>query len=703
MRKFLFILVALFSINTIAAKQVSENEATIIASKFFNTSKGQNLPKSSTTRVSLAHEFKSGNATLMYAFNNGYDSYVLVSGDDTVIPVLGYSDKGQFDYNTLPANARAWFDMYAQMIKSIREGKSNPIKTYSSATSVEPLIETKWNQDYPYWNLTPKVNRNPCYTGCPATAMAQIAYYHKWPVASSGEVDYVTESMGIPIKAELNTTFDWANMTPTYDQNSTETSCNAVAELMREIGYAMEMDYTDEGSGSTQRYIAKAIVNNLGYDKGLRIHYAGTHEEEDWVEMLKEELNEKRPILYCGYTPLQEGHAFVCDGYDTDGLFHINWGWGGISDGYFVITSLDPESQGLGGAESGAGFNTGQLAIMSIQKPVENSIVIPYTLLYENGIMDISETSIDITFEDLGNAGYGDFEGALCSKLISEKGTVVMEFVLVENLNCRVYEANKIPLSIPLEIFSTLEDGNYAFYLYTVDSNETEVEIETSINPFAFNKEGDVFTSLFQRQLDIILEHRNGSIEIIDDIAYFHADIINLTGIEEGEEEEDDEEGNDEDDELEATNEGEGDDEDESEGEETEDFVYNGQIAFLIYNSDDESAMSFASQEISIEPGQSIKLQFSFSVANLPDGEYYLEMHSEDGSEINPTKAPEFYFEINRDPVSINKVELDNSNRIVNVVAIDGRIIKQNVKASEASQDLAPGVYFIGNKKVFIK
>ena len=703
MRKFLLILVALFSINTIAAKQVSENEATIIASKFFNTSKGQNLPKSSTTRVSLAHEFKSGDATLMYAFNNGYDSYVLVSGDDTVIPVLGYSDKGQFDYNTLPANARAWFDMYAQMIKSIQEGKSNPINTYSSTTSVDPLIETKWNQDYPYWNYTPTVNGNQCYTGCPATAMAQIAYYHKWPVASTGEVDYVTESKKIHIQATLNTTFDWANMTPTYDQNSSEASCNAVAELMREIGFAMEMDYTDEESGSDQIHMAKAIVNNLGYDKGLRILYAETYEEEDWVEILKEELNENRPILYCGYTPQEEGHAFVCDGYNTDGLFHINWGWGGLSDGYFVITSLDPESQGLGGADSGAGFNLGQLALIGLQKPVENSVAIPYTIVYENGLMDITETTIDLTFEELGNAGYENFEGALCSKLISEDESVVMEFVLVENLNCPVYEANNIELSIPLEIFSALEDGNYAFYLYTVDSNKTKVEIETSIDPFAFNKEGDVFTSLFQRQLDIILEHRNGSIEIIDNIAYFHADIINLTGIEEGEE---GEEGEDEDDdelEAEATNEGEGEGDDESEGEETEDFVYNGQIAFLIYNSDDELAMSFATQEVSIEPGQGIKLQFAFSVANLPEGEYYLEMHSEDGSEINPTKAPEFYFEINRDPVSINKVELDNSNRIVNVVAIDGRIIKQNVKASEASQDLAPGVYFIGNKKVFIK
>lgn len=673
MKKILFVLIALLSINSISAKQVSENEAASIASEFFHSGKGQNASKLKAMNVSLAHEFKSDDTTLMYAFNNGLDGYVLVAGDDAIVPVLGYSDNGQFDYNTLPANARSWFEMYAQMIKSIKDGKSKAIKTYPSPTSVEPLIVTKWNQDYPYWNLTPKVNGNQCLTGCPATAMAQIAYYHQWPVASEGHVDYVTESMKIHIEAELNTTFDWANMTPTYDQNSSEVSCNAVAELMREIGYAMEMDYTDDMSGQDQGHIAKGIVEHLGYDKGLRIRYAETHEEEEWVEMLKEELDAKRPILYCGFTALQEGHAFVCDGYDTDGLFHINWGWGGVSDGYFVITSLDPEAQGLGGADSGAGFNNGQLAVMSIQKPVEDSVAIPYTLVYSDGKMKVTEETIDLTLEEFGNAGYGDFEGALCCDIVTPYESVVKQFLLVEHIELPMNEASNISFSIPLQEISDLEDGNYALYLYTYDSNDSKVELETGIDPFVFNKNGDVITSLFKSPVNIVLEHRNGKVEVEDDVAYFCAEIINVTEMEEVGED----------------------------GGESEDLVYKGQIIFVIYNSVDDLVETFATEEITLEPGQGAKLQLNFSVAELPDGKYHIEMLCRDATEINPTNAPELYFEINRG--SVNEVDFNDPNRVVDVVAVDGRIIKQNVKVSEASQDLAPGVYIVGNKKVVIK
>ena len=244
MKKLIVLLIACLSIHTIVAKQVSENEATLIANEFFKTSNVKKNPKSKMFNVALAHEFKSADATLMYAFNNGLDGYVLVAGDDAVTPILGYSDNGQFDYNTLPDNARAWFNMYAEMIKSIKAGKLGSIKTYSTATSVDPLIVAEWNQDYPYWNYTPQIEGNQSYTGCPATAMAQIAYYHKWPVSSIGEVNYVTTTKRINISAQLNTTFDWGNMTPTYDENSSEASCHAVAELMRDIGYAMACSIT---------------------------------------------------------------------------------------------------------------------------------------------------------------------------------------------------------------------------------------------------------------------------------------------------------------------------------------------------------------------------------------------------------------------------------------------------------------------------
>ena len=124
MKKILLLLLALFSIHSINAKQISENEAAEIARNFFKTNSSGGITKSDV-RVSLAHEFKADEATLMYAFNTGNNGYVLVSGDDQIVPVLGYTENGLFDYNTLPDNARTWFDMYTKMIKSSQPKKTN--------------------------------------------------------------------------------------------------------------------------------------------------------------------------------------------------------------------------------------------------------------------------------------------------------------------------------------------------------------------------------------------------------------------------------------------------------------------------------------------------------------------------------------------------------------------------------------------------
>lgn len=501
MRKIFTLVIALLSISSMMAMPVTEQEATTIAQKFFMTGRGSKAPIKDASKVKLAYEFQSDDATLMYAFNNGKDGYVLVSGDDSITPVLGYSDEGAFEYDALPPNARAWFDMYIEMIKSVKEGKSSPFKTYPSATSVEPLIDAEWNQGFPYWNSTPLDEGKQSYTGCPATAMAQIAYYHKWPVKSQGSIDYVTDSKGIHVSAELNTTYDWDNMLPKYDKNSSEVSQNAVAELMRDLGYAMYMDYTNNGSGSTQNLIAYAIVHNFGYDKGVRILYATNYEEEYWANLLQVELSAGRPILYCGYTKNQEGHAFVCDGYDNEGLYHINWGWGGVSNGYFLITSLDPDSQGMGGAASGAGFNVGQLAIMGIQKPVEGSLSIPYSMLFTSNKVEVINGNINITIDEFVNGGYEDFVGALWCDLVAEDGSVADSFNLIPKIEVPVFNQTDLKVFIEKEDLSSFADGKYVFDLYTIDANGQRVTLETRVNPMIIRKTGDDISVVYHKEI----------------------------------------------------------------------------------------------------------------------------------------------------------------------------------------------------------
>ena len=1003
MRKFFTLLVALLSISSAMANPVSEKEATTIAKKFFLTGRGAKAPIKDASKVVLAYEFQSDDATLMYAFNNGTDGYVLVSGDDSITPVLGYSDSGEFDYDALPANARAWFDMYAEKIKSVKEGKSAPFKNYPSASSVEPMIVAKWNQDYPYWNNTPLDEGEQSYTGCPATAMAQIAYYHKWPVKSEGRVDYQTITKNISISAELNTTFDWDNMLPTYDENSPEVSCSAVAELMRDLGYAMKMDYTSVGSGSTQDKIAYAIVNNFGYDEGMRILYAHYYDDEDWANLLQVELSAGRPILYCGATVNNEGHAFVCDGYDMDGLFHINWGWGGMSDGYFVITSLDPQSQGLGGAASGAGFNKNQMAFVGIQKPVENTVVAPYTLMYTACGLEVRDVALNFTFEDLINGGYGVFEGDLWFDIIASDNTVVKSVDLVEEMVVEVFEGFTFEMPIDKdECVSMLADGQYIIDFYTIDTNGTRVALETRVNPLMINKSGDKITVIYYDEIvpeAFEIERKkatkttseyaftfaisnensiafNGEIGLLysaepddsglatsgpisGDIApvevsiepgetktisipsgplpnhmdyqlslltegvtvrdnnfsftsagyapiefrdakvvrdnqghySLSAKIVNISG--EGETYDDvisctmltefsaievyksssdkitltpgesanmsiniDTKDIDYGDyrvvlnyfdngvetimypaeenfisfvymstpQLRADNfsmicydiipskgyyEFSYDITNESdqyyEGElyvsyrtynsELSDYVtdktpnkkvviapgktvsithssvleelqfglvyefeildasnkaiannkfevqmpeshslehrnanvelidnsvidfyavicnfmdseavpepYQGEIVFEIYTEDDQLAAAFEIQELTIPYQQYVELHFQFSVEGLPDGVYYIQMKTADGTIIYPAKAPEMYFEMGES--AVEGIEAEDPDKLVNVVSVDGRIIKQNVKASEATQGLAPGLYLVGKKKVYVK
>ena len=318
---------------------ISVSEALLIAQEFMMQ---QGIDFTPDTRIrGTGHSEELG----YFVFNGERQTgYVIVCADDrVVIPVLGYAESGSFDYDQLPPNAKAWMDGYTMAIKSLDESapaasRQRMLKTY---VGVEPLIETRWGQGAPYNQQCPLLNGQRTVAGCSATAMAQIMYYHQWPAKGKGSISYTWDSAGKRLSRSFaSSTYNWNAMSLTYGDGSTTAQKNAVAQLMRDCGYAQQMDYGTSGSSSYPANVPAALTTYFDYDKNtVRLVSRGTDDDE-WESMLRDELDNRRPVFYAGYG--SGGHAFVCDGYDQSGYFHFNFGWNGAADGYFTLTSITP-------------------------------------------------------------------------------------------------------------------------------------------------------------------------------------------------------------------------------------------------------------------------------------------------------------------------------------------------------------------------
>lgn len=337
---------------------------------------------------------RSTSAPYYYIFNaSGGKGYVMVSGDDRILPVLGYSTDGAFDPANIPANMQGWFEGYEKQIDYVlsQPGVMQPATTANLRSRdafpdhIDPMIKTEWYQEAPYNDLCPMDGNARSMTGCVATAISQILYYHKWPEKGQGQITYHAKTIDRDISVNFEDyTFDWANMTEQYDSTSTAAQNKAVAELMYAAGTACEMNYSSAGSGAKMILIADALTTYLGYDENVYCKIRDYYSSSEWIKVIKTELTAKRPVIYNAQS-FTVGHSFICDGYDKDGLYHINWGWEGLYDGYFQLDILNPYydyDAGIGG------FSYLQDIIIGIQKPTSGSTKPEGALLQYN--MDLS-------------------------------------------------------------------------------------------------------------------------------------------------------------------------------------------------------------------------------------------------------------------------------------------------------------------------
>ena len=438
-----------------------------------------------TAPVEIAYtQMQVDNEPAVYVFN-GEDGFVLVSAEDDARAILGYSDHGRFDATDMPENMQFWLQMYADELaskptSSLKGRVQRRIAAHAQATypTISPILgEVEWGQDEPYNNLCPTVGGERSVTGCVATAISQIMYVHKYPTKGTGSKTYTTESHGLQLNVNFGaTTYDWGNMLPYYKNNYNSTQANAVATLMYHVGVAADMDYAPDGSGAISSAALAAITEYFGYNKSIHVLPKDFMKEETVLQTVASDLQEGRPVYISGSTVNQEGHAFVCDGMQSDGYLHINWGWNGSGNGYFALSALDPENQGTGGSASDLAFTEGVCLYTNIKPTVggEAMPLITVDKLTRTSSDAINKTTaVGFSLDAFTSTGIATAAGMLTYFIYNNAGEVVNKVKIgTFELDPGYCYTNAINISQKLP--SNLAQGDYELEIRYIDDNDKD-------------------------------------------------------------------------------------------------------------------------------------------------------------------------------------------------------------------------------------
>lgn len=454
-------------------KQISQNAALSAARKYSRT--GQVAPAKNL------RSDKTNNAPY-YAFNLE-QGYVIVSGDDEMTELVGYAENGFFDAENVPPQMQLWLDGYAEYVAAVQSGKAKARKILlsdSPSVVVEPLVTTKWNQDAPFNNFAPEYtddnnNTQRCATGCAATAMAQIMKFHNWPEQGVGHYSYEHRSFGTISSNFSEHVYDWTNMIDRYNNGEySNVQADAVALLMKDCGVSLNMNYGPVSGASIYSY-TPAFKNYFRYSSRT-VNRSGC-ETAEFTKIITDELQEGRPIIYCG-TGEDGGHAFVVDGYDTNYFLHVNWGWGGYSDGYFDMNYMDPAGLGIGGGSGAFKWNQGIVLARPLKDGVE-----PYEFIQQlcfvlfndvqGGIFCEQEMpankgdDVTILLRNTANLSGESFFGSLNVGVFDNSGALVTmgNEERIENNNGELLEfqsGSLYSVDLPMTLNTAgIADGNY--------------------------------------------------------------------------------------------------------------------------------------------------------------------------------------------------------------------------------------------------
>jgi len=449
-----------------------------------------------TASINLRTIVENEMLTMIGSEDNGF---VIVPNDDVFPPVIGYSREA-FS-SDMPSGLNWYLDAAEESMKEILASDVR-YKTIAPPSdfpeSLDPFLTSTWDQGNPYNKLCPGGNGTSSRlypTGCVATALAQIMYYHKYPEVGIGDHQYSFKpqsGVGKIIYANFGEThYDWDNMIDDYSKGYTDEQANAVATLMLHCGVAVEMGYTPSGSGSYGQEACLGIKKFFGYNKNARLYTRDYYSAELWMEMIFKELNLKQPIYYNGVSEGSGGHAFVIDGYDKDGFVHVNWGWGGKSDGFFDIALLNP---------SGSSFSKSQGMILGMCKP---DVDIPYesqVVASELGFIFSGTSTKRVTISGtIYNAAAEKFYGTIACVLENSENTIVLK--TEENLTLQPITGGQwftTNLSLKSNNLSSIPDGTYRLFVGSKTADDTRWQLvrpkEGEICSYIVVKNGDDVT-----------------------------------------------------------------------------------------------------------------------------------------------------------------------------------------------------------------
>ncbi|MCC8036524.1 MAG: C10 family peptidase [Bacteroidales bacterium] len=388
--------------------------------------------------LKLAYTATEQDINTCYIFNRGVNNgFLVLAADDEVTPILGYSEQGMIDPDNMPLPLKDYLEEIGREIAwaANNPGAVSPKAPSLDEPSIEPICKTLWDQDAPYNDMCPVVNGSTSVTGCAATAMAQVMKVQNWPVTGSGSNSYswTVNSITYNISSDFSAhTYDWTNMLDSYTSSATTTQRNAVAQLMLDCGVAINMSYSPSASAAVSMTAVPAFYKYFGYGGTTHMAYRATYYLVDWNQLIYDELAAGRAVYLSGQNS-EGGHAFVCDGYSSDNFFHINWGWSGISNGYFLLTTLDPTQQGIGGTTATDGYTGSLAAIIGLIPATSTTPVTPAIACLGKWNVQSSSynRSSNITFGETGNASLftnyscGPVNGNLGVKLVNTSNNAI--------------------------------------------------------------------------------------------------------------------------------------------------------------------------------------------------------------------------------------------------------------------------------------
>lgn len=457
----------------------------------------------SLSEVSLVKTFEdSEGVPTVYVFNrSSSDGYLIVSANDCVSPLLGYSESGAIDSDKLPLQMKKWLEGYSRQIESssmLKPGLNDGSTQFflPGKDVIKPLLTTKWDLDEPYNAECPEFDGKKASTGCVATAMAQIMKYFQYPIIGKESISYYCANLSQPLEMNFSTVnFNWNSMLDDYSGSYSEAQLAAVTTLMKACGYAVKMNYGPGESSTEGREIINAMPRYFNYDRNMKVIERDFYSYREWSQLIYDNLKYVGPVFYAGDVVPDSGHAFVCDGYDGNGYFHFNWGWGGENDGYFLIDVLNPF-----GTE--VGFNINQLAVIGIRKPTNKAPDPIEIMAYGKPEWKANISSLQFQlFDEIGESSTGLYnrsnrDAMLSFALIGENlANKDGEKFYVTNDNCSFRNLAAGGNLIPSNDFTFvlwnlgLPDGTYKFTLASREEGEVNsgwIPVKTKIGSFNY-------------------------------------------------------------------------------------------------------------------------------------------------------------------------------------------------------------------------